>query len=111
MLDDAADSAQTRAECFANLADMGLNAVVPAEVAVLGTVIARIGIKPGDGGAGDLGQRQQMPEEVRVVDVGGRGDGAERQAVGGDDMVLGPGIAPVGGIGAGQRAAALDPHR
>ena len=82
MLDDAADSAQTRAVCLTDCMDMRLNAVVPAEVAVLGTVIARVRIKLGNGSAGDLGQMQQMPKEARVVDVGGRGDGAERQAVG-----------------------------
>ncbi|MFZ1428868.1 MAG: hypothetical protein WAS21_19090, partial [Geminicoccaceae bacterium] len=46
------------------------------------------------------------------MDIGGRGDGAQRQAVGGDDeVVLGPGLVAVGGVGAGQRAAALGPHR
>ena len=78
MLDDAADSAQTRAVCCTNLADMGLNAIVPAKVAVLGTVVARVGIQLADGGTGDLGQAQQMPKEPRVVDVGGRGNGTER---------------------------------
>ena len=78
MLDDAADSAQPRAVCRTNLADMGLNAVVPAKVAVLGTVVARVGLQLADGGTGDLGQAQQRPQEPRVVDIGGRGDGAQR---------------------------------
>ena len=45
-------------------------------------------------------------------DVGRRGDGAQRDTVGrGDDMVLGPGLAAVGGVGAGQLAAAPGPDR
>lgn len=108
MLDDAADPAQTQAVCCTNLADTGLNAIEPAKVAVLGIVVARVGVQLADGSTGDLGQAQQMPKEPRVVDVGGREDGAERQAVGGDDdVVLGLGLAAVGGVGTGQLAAAL----
>src|SRR3954454_7788848 len=105
VLDHAADPAQSRAVRRADLADMGLDAVPEAEGAVLGAVVARVGVRPADGGADALGQVQKMPEEARVVDVGGRGDGAQRQAVGrDDDMVLGPGLAAVGGVGAGQRS-------
>ena len=98
--------------CFANLADIGLDAVLQAEVAVLGAIIARVGVQLGDGGADDLGQVQKMPEQARVMDVGGRGNDAQRQAVGrDDDMVFGPGLAAVGGIGAGQLAAVLGADR
>ena len=46
------------------------------------------------------------------MDVGGRGDGGRRDAVGRDhDVVLGPGLAAVGGVGTGQLAAALGPDR
>jgi hypothetical protein len=91
---------------------MGLDAVPQARVAVLGTVVGRVGVQLADGGTDEPSQVQQMPEGSGVVDVGGRGDGTQRQAVGrGDDMVLGPGLAAVGRIGAGQLTAALGPDR
>jgi hypothetical protein len=53
-----------------------------------------------------------MGEEPRVVDVGGRGDDRQRDAVGRDrDVVLGPGLAPVGRVRAGQLAAPLGADR
>jgi hypothetical protein len=70
VLDDAADPTQPRAMRCANLADMRLDAVSPAEVAVLGAVLARLGVQLGDRGADDLGQVQKMPEEAGVMDVG-----------------------------------------
>jgi hypothetical protein len=51
-----------------------------------------------------------MGKEPRVVDIGGRGHDAQRDAVGRDhDVVLGPSLASVGGIGTGQLAAVLGP--
>jgi hypothetical protein len=97
---------------LANLADMGLDVFPQAEFAVLGTVIARVGIQPGDGAADGQGQVQKMPKEAGVVNISGRWDHAQRDAVGcDDDMVLGPGLASIGGIGSGQLATAFGPDR
>lgn len=53
-----------------------------------------------------------MREEACVVDIGCRGNDAQREAVGrGHHMILGPGLAPVGGVGTGQLAAALGADR
>ena len=76
VLDHAADRAEPRAVRLAHLADAGLDAVLQAEPAVVGAVVGRVGVQPADGGADHLGQAQQMREEPRVVDVGGRGDRA-----------------------------------
>ena len=97
---------------MANLADVGPDAFLQAEFAVLSPVIARVGIQLGDGAADGQGQVQKMPKEAGVVDIGGRWDHAQRDAVGcDDDMVLGSGLAPIGGIGSGQLATALGPDR
>lgn len=83
-----------------------------AEPAIVGAIVGRIGVQPADGGADHLGQAQQMRKEPRVVDVGGRRNDAQRGVVGRDHhVVLGPGLAPVGEVGAGQLAAALGPNR
>src|SRR3982751_4948730 len=74
VLDHAADPAQSRAVRCADLAGTGLDAVPEAEGAVVGAVVAGVGVQPADGSADDLGQVQQMREEPRVVDVGGRGN-------------------------------------
>ena len=53
-----------------------------------------------------------MREEPRVVDVGGRRDRGQGDAVGRDhNVVLGPRLAPVRRIGAGQLAPMLGPYR
>ena len=79
---------------------MGLDAVPPAEGAVLGAVIACVGVQLGDGGADDLGQVQEMPEDARIMDVGGRGNGAQREAVGRDETwYLVPGLPRSVGLG------------
>src|SRR5215208_1811707 len=52
-----------------------------SERAVVGAVVGRVGVQPADGGADHLGQAQQMREEPRVVDVGGRRNDAQRGAV------------------------------
>ena len=51
VLDHAADRAEPRSVRLAHLADMGLDAVLPAERAVLGAVVARVGVQPADRGA------------------------------------------------------------
>src|SRR3954463_15086865 len=103
VLDDAADRTEPRAVRLAHLADVRLDTLARTEPTVVGAVVGGVGVHLADGGADDLGQAQQVREEPRVMDVGGRGHGAQREAVGRDHyMVLGPGFAAVGGIGAGQ---------
>src|SRR5215212_8500964 len=112
VLDHAADRAEPGAVRLAHLPDEGPDALARAEPAVAGAVVARVGVQPADRGADGQGQAQQVREEPRVVDVGGRGHGGQREAVGrGHHVVLGPGLAAVGGVGAGQLAAALGPDR
>jgi hypothetical protein len=112
VLDNAADGAEPRTVRRAHLADARLDAVLQAEPAVVGAVVACIGVQPAEGGADDLRQTQEMREEPRVVDVGRRRDDGQRNAVGRDrHVIFGAGLAPVGGIGAGQLAAALGPDR
>src|SRR5215218_2082819 len=112
VLDDAADRAEPRAVRCTYPTNVGLDAVLAAERAIVGAVVAGIGVQPRDGGADDLSHAQKMREEPRVVDVGGRGDDSQREAVGCDhQMVLGPSLAPVGEVGTGQLAAALGPDR
>ena len=112
VLDHAADRAEARAVRLAHLADEGLDAVLPAEFAVVRAGVGRIGVEPADRSTNGQGQAQQVREEPRVVDVGGRGDGGQREAVGrGHDMVLGPGLAAVGGIRPGQLAATFGADR
>src|SRR3954468_11663485 len=69
VLNHAADPAQPRAVRFADLTNVGLDALVQAEPAVVGAVAAGIGVQLGDSGADGQGQVQQMPEEARVMDV------------------------------------------
>ena len=98
--------------CCADLASMPLNAVVEANFAVLGTVVARGGVQLDDGNTGNLSQMQQVPEELHVVDIGSGEDGTQLQAVGcNDNVVLASRFAAVGGIRAGRRTVALGSHR
>ena len=59
----------------AHLADVRLDAVLPAERAVLGAVVARVGVRPADDSTDDPGQAQGMGKEPGVMDVGGRAEG------------------------------------
>jgi hypothetical protein len=79
VLDDRADDAESGAVPGTDLADQGLDALAQAEPAVVRTVIAGIGEKAGDPGADHQGETQQFREHLGVVDVGGRGDRAQRQ--------------------------------
>jgi hypothetical protein len=63
---------------LARLADAGLDAVPQTEPTVLGAVVSGVRVQLADGGADDLGQAQEMGEEPRVVDVGGRGNHGQR---------------------------------
>src|SRR3712207_6850122 len=56
-----------RAVRLAHAADAGLDAILPAELAVAGAVVSRVGVQPTDGGPDDLGQTQQMRGEAPVV--------------------------------------------
>src|SRR3712207_9027687 len=78
-----------RAVRLAHAADAGLDAILPAELAVAGAVVSRVGVQPTDGGPDDLGQTQQMREEAPVVDVGGRGHHAQREAVRSEERRVG----------------------
>jgi hypothetical protein len=72
-------------------ANVRLDAVSQAEAAVLGTVVASVRIQPADGGAHGQSQMKKMREKPRVVDIGGGGNGAQRDTLGRDhDMILGP---------------------
>src|SRR5919107_2614628 len=100
VLDHAADRAEPRAMRLAYLADAGLDAVPQAEIAVLGTVISRVGEQLADGRADHLSQAQEMEKEPRIVDVGGRGNDAQRDAVGRRyHVVLGPALPRSVGLG------------
>ena len=108
MFDHGPDHAETGTMGRTNLADVGRNAIAQAEGAVVGTVVPRIGIQPPDNSADRLGQTHQIGKHHGVVDVGGRRQGSEWNAVGRDDhVVLRSWLAPVGGIGSGQLAAML----
>src|SRR3954451_9683651 len=93
-------------------ANVWLDAVWEAEAAVLGTVVASVRIQPADGGAHGQSQMKKMREKPRVVDIGGGGNGAQRDTLGRDhDMILGPRLTPICGVAPGQLAAVLGPHR
>ena len=84
---------------LAELADVRLNPVAQAEPAIVGTVVACVGVEPADGGADDLGQAQQVREEHGVMDIGGRRHDRQRQAVSRDDhVILAAGFAAVGRV-------------
>src|SRR4051794_35446513 len=77
VLNHAADPAQPRAVRFADLTNVGLDALVQAEPAVVGAVVAGIGVQLGDSGADSQGQMKRMREKPGVVDIGSRRNGAE----------------------------------
>ena len=86
--------------CASPTDECGAECRPSSRAAVVGAVVGRVGVQPADGGADDLGQAQQMGQEPRIVDVGGRGNHTQREAVGGDhDMVFGPWLASVRGVG------------
>ena len=81
----------------ADLADQRLDGLAQAEPAVVRAVVAGIGEPAGAPDADQQGEAQQFGEHPGIVDIGGRGHGAERQPVARDhDMILGAGLAPVG---------------
>ena len=95
-----------RAMAGADLADQRLDALAQAEPAVVRAVVAGIGEPAGAPDADQQGEAQQFGEHPGIVDIGGRGHGAERQPVARDhDMILGAGLAPVGPVRSARRRA------
>ena len=88
VFDHGANHSQAGAMLGTNLADERLNAFAQTQPAVVGAVIAGIGEEAGNLGADHHSQAQQLWEHPGIVDVGGRGHRAERQALGGDDDVI-----------------------
>ena len=96
----------------AALMELRLGAEGPTQLAVGFSVIALVREHGPDLGHDGEGGQEQALEQHRIVDVGRRGRAGYRHAITGHcDMVLGPALAAVGGVGAGQVAAALGPHR
>ena len=74
VLDDASNLAEPGAMRLADLADVRPDSIAQAVPAVVGAVVPCVRIEPADGGADDLGQAQQVREELGVMHVGSRGD-------------------------------------
>src|SRR4051812_28217310 len=82
-----------------------------AKLVVVGAVIGRIGIEPGDGGADHQSAAQQGGKQHRVVHVGGGRQGGQRNAVTcHDEMILGAPLAAICRVWPGQLTAALGAH-
>ena len=75
VLNHAADPAWPRAVRFADVTDVGLDALAQAEPAVVGAGVAGIGVQLGDSDTDGQGQMKQMREKPGVVDVGSRRNG------------------------------------
>lgn len=110
ILDDGADDAEAGTMVRTDLPDQGLDALAQAKPAVVRTVVAGIGEKARDPDADHQGEAQQFGEHPGIMDVGGRGDRAQRQPIArDDDVVLGAALAPVGRVRPGQLATMLGP--
>jgi hypothetical protein len=106
--DDRAHDAETGAVLTTDPADQGLDAVAQTEPAVGAAVVSGIGVKLGDGNAGDQGTPQQGGEHCGVGHVRCRRKSGDRQAGRRHhEMVFGARLAAIGRVRPGQLPATL----
>lgn len=99
MFDNVPDGAKIGTVLVASRPDQGQNPVHAAVLAIIVAVVSGIGDPVADIGTDDQCPVQQMAEQQGVVDVGGRGDRCQRQAVGiNGDMIFGARFAAVGRV-------------
>lgn len=99
IFDNAPDGAEIGAVPVASCADQGQNPAHAAVRAIILAVVTGISDQVADIGTDDQCPIEQMTEQPGVVDVGGRGDRRQGQAVGiNDDMILGARFAAVGWV-------------
>jgi len=99
IFDNVPDGAEIGTVLVASCPDQGQNTAHAAVCAVILAVVSSIGDQVADIGTDDQCPIEQMAEQPSVVDVGGRGDRRQGQAVGiNDDMVLGARFAAVGWV-------------
>lgn len=111
ILDDMPDLAETGSMFISAPTDEGFHALLPAEIAVEGTVVSGIGEHCSDRCTDRLGKFKQMRKYPCVVDVRSGSDRPKRRAVcQSDNMVFWSRLAAVWGIRADQISAMLGSH-